>query len=259
MLAPSLLAWAYHRSLAMNPLRPAPGQGKLMPAGRSLPSAGRKATLERAFGASNDQLGSRHILPVSWRTADMKKILLGTVALMALGMRTGRSPAIRQDRIRQHVQRPDRRDRKRYAQFLRACARPSRPQNGWQAGGGDLRGRPAEARGGRAEVAEADRVRQGQFRGRLYLVERALGLAQAGGGFADLPDQLQCRAFADRRRAVLAVLLLDLLAERPDAAGDGHLHDPEGRQVGVPDRSQLCRRPGHAHRRTLDIQGSDRR
>ena len=34
----------------------------------------------------------------------------------------------------------------------------------------------------------------------------------------------------DRGRAVLAVLLLDLLAERPDAAGDGRLHEPEGRQ-----------------------------
>ena len=48
--------------------------------------------------------------------------------------------------------------------------------------------------------------------------------------FADLPDQRQCRSLADRRRAVLAVLLLDLLAERPDAAGDGRLHEPEGRQ-----------------------------
>ena len=46
----------------------------------------------------------------------------------------------------------------------------------------------------------------------------------------DLPDQRQCRPLADRRRAVLAVLLLDLLAERPDAAGDGRLHEPEGRE-----------------------------
>ena len=57
-----------------------------------------------------------------------------------------------------------------------------------------------------------------------------LGLAQAGDRLADLPDQLQCRAASDRGQAVLAVLLLDLLAERPDAAGDGPLHEPEGRQ-----------------------------
>src|SRR5688572_9155710 len=80
----------------MNPLRPTPGQGKLMPAGRSLPSAGRKATRERAFGPSNDQLRSRHSLPVSWRTAHMKKILLGTVALMALGI----APAAAQQSVK---------------------------------------------------------------------------------------------------------------------------------------------------------------
>ena len=35
---------------------------------------------------------------------------------------------------------------------------------------------------------------------------------------------------ADRRRTVLALRLLDLVAERPDAAGHGPLHEPEGRQ-----------------------------
>ena len=34
----------------------------------------------------------------------------------------------------------------------------------------------------------------------------------------------------DRRRAVLALCLLDLLAERPDAAGDGPLYEPERRE-----------------------------
>ena len=33
---------------------------------------------------------------------------------------------------------------------------------------------------------------------------------------------------SDRRQSLLAVLLLDLLAERPDAAGHGPLHEPEG-------------------------------
>ena len=71
----------------------------------------------------------------------------------------------------------------------------------------------------------------------------------------DLPDLGQCRPVAARRRTVLALRVLDLLAERPDAAGDGPLHEPEGRQVGVPDRPELCRRQGHAGRREEHLQG----
>ena len=40
--------------------------------------------------------------------------------------------------------------------------------------------------------------------------------------------------------------LLDLVAERPDAAGDRRIHEPEGREVGLPDRPELRRRQGHA-------------
>ena len=60
---------------------------------------------------------------------------------------------------------------------------------------------------------------------------------------------------ADRRRTVLALCVLDLMAERPDAAGDGSVHEPEGREVGVPDRPELCRRQGHAGWRRLYLQG----
>ena len=95
------------------------------------------------------------------------------------------------------------------------------------------------------KLIESDKV---DFIVRLHLVERAAGFGQAGGRFQDLHDQRQCRPLADRRRAVLALFLLDLMAERPDAAGDGSLHEPEGREVGVPDRSELCRRQGHAGR-----------
>ena len=73
--------------------------------------------------------------------------------------------------------------------------------------------------------------------------------------FADVPDRRQCRSVAARRRTVLALCVLDLLAERPDAGGDGPLHEPEGRQVGVPDRPELCRRQGHAGRRQEHLQG----
>ena len=57
--------------------------------------------------------------------------------------------------------------------------------------------------------------------------------------------------------SVLALCVLDLLAERPDARGDGPLHEPEGRQVGVPDRPELCGRQGHAGRRQEHLQGRD--
>ena len=50
------------------------------------------------------------------------------------------------------------------------------------------------------------------------------------GRLQDLPDHRQCRPAPDRRRTVLALHLLDLVAERPDAAGDGPLHEPEGRE-----------------------------
>ena len=59
----------------------------------------------------------------------------------------------------------------------------------------------------------------------------------------------QRRRVADRRRAVLALRVLDLLEQRPDAAGGRPLHEPEGREDRVPDRPELRRRQGHAGRR----------
>ena len=126
---------------------------------------------------------------------------------------------------------------------------------GGNAGRGDLRRRRAEAGRRQAEDREADPVRQGGLHRRLYLVERAAGLAQDRGRFADLPDQRQCRTVATRRRAVLALCVLDVLAERPDAGGRRPLHEPEERQVGIPDRPELCRRQGHAGRREEHLQG----
>ena len=134
-----------------------------------------------------------------------------------------------------------------------------RPQARRPAGRGDLRGRPDQARSRRAEDPEADRVRQGRFRGRLHLVERAAGFAQAAGRFQDLHDRHQCRRLAARRRAVLALRVLDLLEQRPDAAGGRPLHEPEERQDGIPDRAELRRRQGHARRRGRDLQGPDHR
>src|SRR5205814_10621354 len=111
---------------------------------------------------------------------------------------------------------------------------------------GDLRRRRTEARRRQAEDRKAGAVRSCRYHRRLYLVERAAGLAEERRRFADLPDLGQCRPLAARRRTLLALRVLDLLAERSDAAGDGPLHGPEGRQVGVFDRSELRRRQGHA-------------
>ena len=86
-----------------------------------------------------------------------------------------------QDRLCLDLQRPDRCDRQRHAQLVRAGARPSGPQDGRQAGRGDLRGRRPEARCRQAEDRKADPVRQGRFHRRLYLVERAAGLAEDRG------------------------------------------------------------------------------
>ena len=112
---------------------------------------------------------------------------------------------------------------------------------------------------GKQKTEKLIEVRQGRLRRRLHLVERAAGLAEAGDRRADLPDQRQRRALADRRRAVLALLLLDLLAERPDAAGGRRIHEPEGREDRLPDRPELRRRQGHAGRRGVDLQGQGHR
>ena len=65
----------------------------------------------------------------------------------------------------------------------------------------------------------------------------------------DLPDHHQRRPVADRRRAVLALRVLDLVEERPDGRQAVGLYmNQEGLQDAVPDRAELRRRQGHARR-----------
>ena len=143
---------------------------------------GEKATAGRAFGDGTDPLRSRlGLRQCLLEDSRHEENSLGNGRSRGARRGARRGPAIGEDRVCEHVQRPDRRDRQRHAQFVRAGARSSRPQDGRLAGRGDLRGRPAEAGGRQAEDREADPVRQGQFRRRLYLVERAARIAQAGG------------------------------------------------------------------------------
>ena len=50
------------------------------------------------------------------------------------------------------------------------------------------------------------------------------------GRFQDHDGRHQCRRLAARRRIVLALCVLDLVEQRPDAGRDRHLHEPEGRE-----------------------------
>src|SRR5262249_50747418 len=110
-----------------------------------------------------------------------------------------------------------------------------------------------------AEDRQADRVRQGRFYRRVHLVERAAGFNEVGGRFQDLPDYVECGPASDRGRAMLALYLLDVMAERPNAPGDGPLYEPERRENGLPDRAELCRRQGYARWRGVHVQRQDRR
>ena len=65
-------------------------------------------------------------------------------------------------------------------------------------------------------------------------------------------------AVAGRGRTMLALRVLDLVEQRSDAAGGGPLHEPEGREKRLPDRSELRGGQGHAGRREGDLQGPDR-
>ena len=126
------------------------------------------------------------------------------------------------NRLHLDVQRPGRRDRQRHAQFVRARSRSSRPQARRAAGRGHLRGRRDQAGSRRAEDPKTDRIRQSRFHRRLYLVERAAGLAQAAGRLQDHDGRHQCGRLATRRRPVLALRVLDLVEQRPDAGRGRH-------------------------------------
>ena len=118
-------------------------------------------------------------------------------------------------------------------------ARSSRPQDRRPAGRGHLRGRSAQARSRRAEDPEADRVRQGRLHRRLYLVERAAGLAQAARRFEDHDGRRPMPAPSQLAGELCSPYVFSTSWQNDQTPGrDGPLHEPEGRQVGLPDRSR---------------------
>ncbi len=170
------------------------------------------------------------------------------------------SPAFAGDTIKigfvLDLQRPDRRDRQRHAQLVRAGARPS--------SGRKMDGKPVEViyedDGQKPDVGkqkteklvQSDKVDfiAGYIWSNVLLaslktaVDSQTFLISANAGSSQLAGEL-----------LLALRVLDLLAERPDAARHGPLHEPEGRQERLPDRAELCRRQGHARGREEHLQG----
>jgi len=107
------------------------------------------------------------------------------------------------------------------------------------------------------KLIEADKV---DFIVGLYLVERVAGLAQAGGGFPNIPDQRKCRDLAGRRRDVLALLLLDHPGQNdqtPQAIGE--YMNQKGVKTAFLIGPDLRGRQGHAQRVRKAFQGPDRR
>ena len=72
-------------------------------------------------------------------------------------------------------------------------------------------------------------------------------------------DRHQRRPARARRQGLQRALLHHLVAERPDARGDGQVHAGPGHHRRLRDGAQLRRRQGHDHRLQALLQGQDRR
>ena len=187
----------------------------------------------------------------------MRKALLAAGAALALAA----GPAMAQqksdqDRLRLDLQRPDRRDRQRHAQFVRARARPHGPQDGRLAGRGDLRGRRLEAGGRQAEDAEADRsptmsTSSSATSGRTCCWRRS--------SRPSTPRPSSSAPMPARRRVAGELCSPYFFStswqndQTPHAMG--LYMNQKGVKSRVPDRPELRRRQGHAGGRRLHLQG----
>ena len=188
----------------------------------------------------------------------MKKILLGTVALMALGV----APAAAQQSVK--------------IGFVSTFSGPTAVigndmRNSFELAldhlGRKMGGKPVEViyeddqqkpEVGVQKSAKADRVRQGQFRGRLYLVNVLL---------ASLKPVVDSQTFLISSNAGPSQIAGEQCSpfyfstswqndQTPQAMGT---YMTQKDQVSVPHRSQLRRRPRHAHGRACDFQRTGRR
>ena len=190
----------------------------------------------------------------------MRKTLLVAGAALLLAAGPGAGPAKNgQDRLRLDVQRPDRRDRQRHAQFLRARARPSGPQDGRPAGRGDLRRRQQKPDVGKQKtekLIESDKV------------DFIAGYIWSNVLLASLKPVVDSKTFLVIANAGPSQIAGELCSpyvfstswqndQTPQAMG--HYMNQKGVKTRVPDRPELCRRQGHAGGRGRDLQGQDRR
>src|SRR5262249_51290177 len=105
----------------------------------------------------------------------------------------------------------------------------------------------------RAENPRTHRIQSCGFCRWLHLVECVACLAQTAGRFEDDDGGHECRCIAVRWRAVLTLCILHFVAKRSDACRGRFVYESEGREVRIPDRTQLRRWQRYARRRAADL------
>ena len=108
-----------------------------------------------------------------------------------------------------------------------------------RASGDHQRGQPAQDRSRAAAGRQADRKGQGADHHRHQFLQCDDGGAPQSHREGGLPDRLERGTVADRRRAVLAVLLLELLAERHAGGSGRQVCDGQGLQAPLPHGAEL--------------------
>ena len=136
---------------------------------------------------------------------------------------------------------------------------PQRRQAGRRAGPDPQGGQPAQAGGRDADRRQADREGQGADHHRRHVLERDDGGAQEDHRQGSVPDRLQRGSGADRRRAVLAVLLHRLVAERQPGRSRRQVRDRQGLQARDRHGAELPGGQGLHRRLQALLQGRDHR
>ncbi len=168
-------------------------------------------------------------------------------------------PGADQDRLHGRAVRPAGRAGPGPVRRLHDGGRAQRRQARRRAGAGAARGQPAQARRGHADRAEADREGERADHHRHHLLQRDDGGAQADHREGRVPDRQQRRPGADRRRAVLALPVHRLLAERQPGRGGGQVRHRQGLQARHRHGAQLPGGQGLRRRLQAHVQGRGHR